>query len=137
MRIDAAAVRTVTCLAIGALVGCGPPVDLCPERTADGLPLGVPVRPAGVRNTKAASEAVAAAARRFGVDAHASVPGVGLIVNRQGKVIEPWISTTSGDSLVDSAAVAGVRSWVFRPASGPDGAPICAAIILTVHMSEP
>jgi hypothetical protein len=129
-------IALLTSLGRMGAIGCSR--DFCPDRDVNALPATPILRPPAIQDADVASQRVVEAVREAGYLAKMNTPDpqVGMIVNRQGKVIETWIVTSSGESRGDSAAVRAVKRWAFRPGRGLDGSPVCSALILPVHLSK-
>ncbi|MFQ5668203.1 MAG: TonB family protein [Candidatus Binatia bacterium] len=70
-----------------------------------------------------------AAARFHGIEGRVMLQA---IVGADGRV-EPGITVVHSVPLLDSAAIAALRQWRFRPARGPDGLPIRVTLQIPVR----
>jgi TonB family protein len=81
--------------------------------------------PPALRNRQAAVSEVSSAARERGLTPEDSgSPQVWLRVNKQGRVDNTKLASSSGDARVDSAALQAVRTWRFVPAHN-ERDPVC------------
>ncbi|MEZ6021520.1 MAG: energy transducer TonB [Planctomycetota bacterium] len=58
------------------------------------------------------------AARRAGIEGRASV---GMEIGSDGKVAKVWLLTSTGQAVLDRAALENVERWRFEPTSIPGG----------------
>ena len=104
-------------------------------RSKEGLIPGPMDVPPEIVSRQAALRAIARVSAKEAPGA-AGVPKVWMTINKRGRVVETRLAESSGQRVVDSAAIHAVESFRFTP-SQLSGKAICISIAIPVKIGTP